>query len=69
MSKALSSFVDWLSEFIAERKGLLPALGILLVLINFILQLLPLGWISSSNLLLHLGIIIAVLGLMLAKAL
>ncbi len=67
--KSLSLLVDKLSEFIAQRKGLLPTIGLFLILLNFVLQILPAGWISSSNLLLHLGVVVAILGFMLAWAL
>ncbi len=69
MINRLSAFVDDLSEFIAHRKGLLPILGLLLVLINFILQLFPAGWLAHTNFFLHLGVILAILGFMLARAL
>jgi hypothetical protein len=65
----LNQLLDVLSNYFAHRKGLLPLLGIGLVLMNFIFQFLPLGWFSESNLLLHLGIILAVFGLILAWAL
>jgi hypothetical protein len=66
----MSKLFDRLSEYLARRKGLLPLIGIALVFLNLILQfLLPPGWFTSSNLLLHLGIIIAIFGLMLAWAL
>lgn len=64
-----SQFIDKLSNFFAPRKGLLPLVGMGLVILNFFVGILPLGWLSSSDLLLHLGIIIAILGLMLAWAL
>ena len=68
--RSLNSFLDKLSNFLARRKGLLPLLGILLVIINGVLQFFPgLGWLSSSNLFLHLGVILAIFGLMLAWAL
>ena len=66
----MSRMVDWLSEFLAHRKGLLPLIGLLLIVVNLLFQfLLPPGWLVSTNLLLHLGLIIAILGLMLAWAL
>ncbi len=65
----LSQFIDKLSNFFAPRKGLLPLVGMGLVILNFFVGILPLGWLSSSDLLLHLGIVIAILGLMLAWAL
>ena len=66
----LSKLIDTLSEYLAHRKGLLPLVGLLFILINLILQfLLPHGWLRDSNLLLHLGLIISILGFMLARAL
>ncbi len=68
--RAFSAFLDKLSEFLAQRKGLLPLLGLLLVAANLILQFIPAaGWWAESDLLLHLGIILAVLGILLAWAL
>ncbi len=66
---AFSSLLDRLSEFLAHRKGLLPLLGMGLVVVNFILQFLPLGWLATSNFFLHLGVILAIIGFMLAWAL
>ena len=68
--KWLSKLVDDASDFFAHRKGLLPLLGILMVFINFILPLLmsP-NFFTLSNFFLHLGIVTAILGLMLARAL
>ncbi len=64
-----SRFLDRISEFLAARKGLLPLIGLLLVVINFILQFFSIGWIAESNLLLHLGLILAIIGFLLAWAL
>lgn len=70
MRLRFNQFLDDASEFFAHRKGLLPALGILLVLINWVMQFLPNpGWLVETDLLLHLGIIMAVLGFLLAWAL
>lgn len=69
--KWLSRLVDNASNFFAHRKGLLPMIGIVLVLINFILPFI-LGldnWVTGSNVFLHLGVIIAILGMLLAWAL
>jgi hypothetical protein len=66
----MSKLFDWLSEFLARRKGLLPLVGIGFIVMNLILQfVLPPSWFTSTNLLLHIGIIIAIFGLMLAWAL
>lgn len=68
--KWFSKLVDNASNYFAHRKGLLPLLGILLVSANFVL---PFFWgpnfVTLSNLLLHLGVIVAVFGFMLAWAL
>jgi len=65
----ISKLVDKLSEFFAARKGLLPIVGVVLVALNLILRVLPGGWFSSTDFFLHLGIILAILGFMLAWAL
>ena len=69
--KWLSRLVDKASDYFAHRKGLLPLIGILLVIINYILPFI-FGMdniVTGSNLLLHLGVIIAIFGMMLAWAL
>jgi len=66
----VSHLIDRLSEALAHRKGLLPTVGIVLIAANLALQfVLPPGWLLTSNLLLHLGILVAIFGLMLARAL
>lgn len=70
MIEIFNRLLDRISEFLAQRKGLLPLIGIVLVLMNGILQFIPAsGWVSDTNLLLHLGVIIAILGILLAWAL
>ncbi len=69
MINQLSRFIDWFSNYFAHRKGLLPLIGILFILMNFILNLATAGWVARSNLFLHLGLIIAILGFMIAWAL
>jgi hypothetical protein len=69
MFHRLNETIDKVSEFLAPRKGLLPLIGMFLIAANFVLQFLPIGWVKESNLLLHLGLVIAILGLMLAWAL
>jgi hypothetical protein len=66
----MSKMFDRLSEFLAHRKGLLPLIGVVLIILNLLMQFLaPAGWLVSSNLLLHVGLIVAILGLMIAWAL
>lgn len=66
----LSRLVDKASDYFAHRKGLLPMLGMVLVVINFILPFIfGINWVTGSNLFLHLGILVAIFGMMLAWAL
>jgi hypothetical protein len=66
----INQLLDNISEYLAHRKGLIPLLGILLIIVNLLIQLFPIsGWLVETNLLLHLGIIIAILGIMIAWAL
>lgn len=66
----INRFIDTLSEFFAQRKGLIPLIGIALVIVNLILQFFPqIGWLVTSDLFLHLGIILAIFGFMVAWAL
>jgi len=68
--KFLSRLLDQVSEFLAHRKGLLPLAGVLLILLNLLLQfILPGSWLATTNLSLHIGLVIALFGLMLAWAL
>ena len=69
MKSAFSKLLDFLSDFIAARKGLLPIVGILCVGLNFLIGLFTSGWLASSDLFLHAGVIIAILGFLLAWAL
>ncbi|NOH03134.1 MAG: hypothetical protein HND47_14825 [Chloroflexi bacterium] len=66
----ISRLLDFLSEYLAHRKGLLPIIGLALIVVNLLLQfLLPGSLLTVSNLFLHIGLIIAIFGLMLAWAL
>ena len=70
MPEPINQLIDRLSNFFANRKGLLPILGLVLIILNGLFQFFPgLGWIAQSNLLLHIGIILAILGFMIAWAL
>jgi hypothetical protein len=68
----MNELVERLNDFFAERPGLLPMLGVLLVILNLLLQIYPgpgSGWFVDSNLLLHIGVIMSVIGLLLVRAL
>jgi hypothetical protein len=66
----ISKFLDFLSEFLAHRKGLIPLVGIVLILCNLVTQfMMPGSLLASSNIILHIGMIVSILGLMLYWAL
>lgn len=66
----ISRLLDVFSEYFAHRKGLLPIIGIVLILLNLLLQfILPGTLLTTSNLFMHIGLIVAIFGLMLAWAL
>jgi hypothetical protein len=69
--KRFSRLIDKASDFFAHRKGLLPLIGIVLVIVNYILPFIfgLDNLVTASNLFLHLGVIIAIFGMMLAWAL
>jgi hypothetical protein len=71
MIEWFSTFLDHTSAHLADRKGLLPLAGIGLIVLNFLLaSLLPADWfIVRTNLFLHLGLLVALFGQMLAWAL
>jgi len=70
MKKIINKIIDSISNYLAYRKGLMPFLGITLIIINWIFQFFPnLQWLRTSNTFLHLGIIISLIGYMIAWAL
>jgi len=66
MFQWLNKLIDKASNYFAPRKGLLPLIGLLFIVLNLVLQFLPGGWLKDSNLFLHFGLIVAIIGLMLA---
>lgn len=70
MRARFNRMLDAMSEYLAGRRGLLPLLGVLLVLLNILVTLVsPQGWWAQSDLLLQIGVVIAILGILLAWAL
>jgi hypothetical protein len=66
----ISKLLDHLSEYLAHRKGLLPIIGLLMIVVNLLIQFIfPGSFLATSNLFLHIGLIAAIFGLMLAWAL
>lgn len=69
MSTWLSKIIDKVSNFMAANKGLLPLFAIFLIFLNFVLRQLAPSWLSDTDFFLHLGVILGILGIMLAWAL
>lgn len=69
MTEFFSQVLTWCSEFFSVRKGLLPLIAIVLIVLNFFLRMTPPNWFNQTDFFLHLGIIIGIFGFMLAWAL
>jgi hypothetical protein len=68
----MNQFLDWLGNFLEKRRGLLPLIGLGLIVLNLILQIMPgpgSGWIVDSNLFLHLGLVVSLIGILLIRVL
>ena len=68
----LSKILDGVSDYVSAHRGAPVLIGVLLVVLNYILQIIPgvqLGFVESTNLLLHLGIVIGLIGVLLGDAL
>lgn len=66
----MSKLLDRMSEYLAHRKGLLPIIGLLLIILNLLIQLVfPGSFLATTNLFLHIGLVVAIFGLMLSWAL
>ncbi|MBI5825486.1 MAG: hypothetical protein HZB18_15765 [Chloroflexi bacterium] len=66
----ISKLLDRMSEYLAHRKGLLPIIGMILIVINLLVQFIfPNSPLAFSNIFLHIGLILAIFGLMLSWAL
>ena len=65
----MNEFLDKVSEFLSKYPGLLPLVGLVLIILNLILQLFPGSWFVDRHILLHLGLIISLLGLLLIRPL
>ena len=63
-----------ISDFLASLPGLPVLIGVVLVVANFLVRLLPgvwpvVGWLVQSVLLLHLGVVVGLIGILLGDAL
>jgi uncharacterized membrane protein len=73
-SPRLAKFLEWISEFMAKRRGLPVVLGIVVVIISFILQLIEVFAPSQalhilSVITLYVGVLMALIGLLLGEPL
>jgi hypothetical protein len=62
------------SDFLARLPGLPVLIAVVLVVLNFVVRLLPptwpvAGWLAQTDLLLHLGVILGLVGILLGDAL
>ena len=73
LNTILSEWLKVISEFIARYKGLPVLIGIGLILLSLIFNVLPpwpvIGWLAQTELLLHLGVILGLIGILLGDAL
>lgn len=65
----MNKFIDRLSHFFGKYPGLLPIIGLLLIVLNLLLQPFQSLWIVESNLFLHIGLIMSLIGILLIKPL
>ncbi|MCA9957053.1 MAG: hypothetical protein KC434_20125 [Anaerolineales bacterium] len=65
----MNDFLDKVSEFLSKYPGLLPILGLVLIVVNLVLQLFPGNWFVDRNILLHLGLIVSLIGLLVIRPL
>lgn len=66
----LAALLTVLSERIASMRGAPILLGIVLIFLNLLVQFVPgLGWFADYHILLHIGLIIALIGALLSSAL
>jgi hypothetical protein len=70
LSASLAQLATAATNFLADRRGVPLILGLVMVLLNFFCQFIPaLGWFADYNVLLHLGVLLAISGTLLSSAL
>ncbi|HZD10615.1 MAG TPA: hypothetical protein VE553_04665 [Candidatus Binatia bacterium] len=69
MDEWINSLVERVNDFLVRKPGALPLFGVGLIVVNFVLQLFPGpdAWIARSNLLLHVGLVLSLIGLLLVN--
>lgn len=69
MDRRINEIVERINALMVKRPGLLPLAGVGFILFNFLLQIYPGpdAWIADSNLFLHVGLVLSIVGLMLVN--
>ncbi len=69
MNEWINELVERINGFLVRKPGALPLAGVGLIVVNLVLQLFPGpdAWIARSNLFLHLGLIMSLVGLLLVN--
>lgn len=69
MDRQINEIVERINAFMVKRPGTLPLAGVGLILVNFLLQIYPGpdAWIAGSNLFLHIGLVLSIVGLLLVN--
>jgi len=69
MDDRINDLVERINGFLVRKPGVLPLIGVGLIVVNFVLQLFPgpEAWIVRSNLFLHVGLIASLIGLLLVN--
>ena len=65
----MNKLLDTLGGILNKYPGLVPLIGLGLIILNLLLQFFPGNWIVDSNLFLHVGVITAVIGILMIRPL
>lgn len=73
-SSSLARLIEWISDFLARRRGLPVVIGIVLVVVSFVIQVIN---VSANSQVLqlagvvieHIGVLIALIGMLLSQPL
>ena len=71
LDRSISRWLDRISDYIAAHRGMPILLAVGLVVLNYILRVIPetqLGFVESTDLLLHLAVMVGLLGVLLGEA-
>ncbi len=72
LDAAASRVLDRISDYVANHRGAPLLLALLLVVLNYVLRVIPgvqLGFVETTDLLLHLGVVVGLVGVLLGDAL